>query len=96
MTSWGSINAVLNRLVREGVITAFKTNIADRRSALGLHVIVTAPTADDRAKAEAVRRQVARALALLNEGVTVTIDRSGAGQRRADFSPGDASRRPEE
>ena len=33
---------MLNRLVREGVITAFRTNIADRNSALGLHVIVTA------------------------------------------------------
>jgi hypothetical protein len=78
VTSWGSINAVLNRLVREGVITAFKTNIADRRSALGLHVIVTGSGVDDRAQAEALRRRVARELEPLSEGATVTVDRSGA------------------
>ena len=78
MTSWGSINIVLNRLVREGVITAFKTNIADRRSALGLHVIVTAPGVEDRARAEAVRRRVARELAPVAGDATVTVDRSGA------------------
>ena len=78
MTSWGSINAVLNRLVREGVITAFKTNIADRQSAAGLHVVVTASGSDADGKAEDVRRQVARELEPLTEGVTVTVDRSGA------------------
>jgi hypothetical protein len=78
VTSWGSINAVLNRLVGEGVITAFKTNIADRRSGPGLHVIVTAPGVD-RAKAETVRRRVARELAPLSEDATVTIDQSHEG-----------------
>jgi hypothetical protein len=78
MSSWGAVNAVLNRLVRDGVITAFKTNIADGRSALGLHVIVTAPGTDNRARAEDVRRQVAGELAPLVEGATVTIDLSHA------------------
>ena len=77
MTSWGSINAVLNRLVREGVITSFKTNIADRQSALGLHVIVTAPAAEEHTIAEEVRRRVSGELEALAEGVTVTVDRSG-------------------
>ena len=76
MTSWGSINAVLNRLVREGIITAFKTNIADRQSGLGLHVIVTASGVDDQAKAEEVRRQVARELEPVIDGATVTVDQS--------------------
>ncbi len=78
LTSWGAINAVLNRLVREGVITAFRTNIADRQSALGFHVIVTAPGAPDRARAEDVRRQVARELEPLIADAVVTVDRSGA------------------
>jgi hypothetical protein len=76
LTSWGAINAVLNRLVREGFITAFKTNVADRQSALGLHVIVTAPGVDDRATADQVRRQVVGELEPLTDGVTVTVDRS--------------------
>jgi hypothetical protein len=70
---------VLNRLVREGVITAFRTNIADRQSALGLHVIVTASGASDRARAEEVRRRVARELEPLVKDPVVTVDRSGAG-----------------
>ena len=70
---------MLNRLVREGVITAFRTNIVDRRSALGLHVIVTADGTADRARAEAVRGQVARELAPLVGDAVVTVDRSDPG-----------------
>jgi hypothetical protein len=70
---------VLNRLVREGVIEAFRTNIADRKSALGLHVIVTA-AAGDRAGAEDVHRQVARALEPLITDAVVTVDRSAVSQ----------------
>ncbi len=70
---------MLNRLVREGVITAFRTNIADRRNALGFHVIVTAADASDRARAEEVRRQVARELEPLIADAVVTVDRSGGG-----------------
>ena len=72
---------MLNRLVREGVIEAFRTNIADRKSALGLHVIVTA--AADRAGAEDVHRQVARALEPLIADAVVTVDRSAVSQETA-------------
>ncbi len=73
---------MLNRLVREGVIEAFRTNIADRKSALGLHVIVTAAAAD-RAGAEDVHRQVARALEPLIADAVVTVDRSAVSQETA-------------
>ena len=76
MTSWGAVNAVLNGLVRDGVITAFRTNIPDGRSALGLHVIVTAPGMENRARAEAVRGRVAGELEPLIQGAVVTVDRS--------------------
>jgi hypothetical protein len=76
VTSWGSVNAVLNRLVREGVITGFRTNIADRQSALGLHVVITAAGVQDRERAEDVRRHVARELEPVIEGPVVTVDRS--------------------
>jgi DNA-binding Lrp family transcriptional regulator len=81
LTSWGAINAVLNRLVREGVIEAFRTNIADRRSALGLHVIVTAPDASDRA--DEVRQQVARALDPVIADAVVTVDQSALSREPA-------------
>lgn len=77
LTSWGAINAVLNRLVRDGVIAAFRTNVADRRSALGFQVIVTPAGVVDRARAEEVRRIVARALEPLIADAVVTVDRSG-------------------
>jgi len=76
--SWGTINAALNRLVREGVITAFKTNLADRTGSLNLHVIVTADGVKDKAKADEVKRRVVAVLEDLGEeGPTVTVDRSG-------------------
>jgi DNA-binding Lrp family transcriptional regulator len=73
---------VLNRLVREGVIEAFRTNIADRKSALGLHVIVTAGAADQ-AGTEDVRRQVVRELEPLIADAVVTVDRSAVSQETA-------------
>jgi hypothetical protein len=75
---WGAINAALNGLVRGGVITAFKTNLAQPATPFGLHVIVTAEGTGDEARAEEVRRQVLAALKALGEDATVTIDRSGA------------------
>jgi hypothetical protein len=73
---------VLNRLVREGVIEAFRTNIADRKSALGLHVTVTAAAADQ-AGTEDVRRQVVRELEPLIADAVVTVDRSAVSQETA-------------
>ena len=81
--SWGAINAALNRLVHDGVITGFKTNLADRKAALGLHVIVTAENVADAARAEAVRRQVLEVLDGLGEDATVTVDRSGTALHQA-------------
>jgi hypothetical protein len=74
---WGAINATLNGLVRTGVITAFKTNLAQPATPFGLHIIVTAEGIDDPARVEVVRRQVIAALDELGEDATVTVDRSG-------------------
>ncbi|HEX2556142.1 MAG TPA: hypothetical protein VHL98_20780 [Microvirga sp.] len=74
---WGAINAALNGLVRDGVIAAFKTNLAEPATPFGLHVTVTAPGADDDAGVEEVRRKVLAALDELGEDATVTVNRSG-------------------
>ena len=74
---WGAINAALNGLVRTGVITAFKTNLAQSAAPFGLHVTVTAEGVEDAARAEAVRSEVWAALDALGEDATVTVDRSG-------------------
>jgi DNA-binding Lrp family transcriptional regulator len=81
--SWGAINAALNRLVSDGVITGFKTNLADRKAALALHVIVQAENVSDAKGAEAVRKQVMAVLDDLGEDATVTVDRSGAALHEA-------------
>ena len=70
MTLRGDVNAILNRLVREGVISAFQTNFGTPAEAYGVHVIVTPASVTDR---EAVRRAVAQALDSLSEQVTVTV-----------------------
>ncbi len=74
---WGAINAALNGLVRSGVITAFKTNLAQPATPFGLHVIVTAEGTDEPARVEDVRSRVAAVLDELGETATVTVDRSG-------------------
>ncbi len=74
---WGAINAALNGLVRTGVITAFKTNLAQSAAPFGLHVTVAADGVGDDARAEEVRGQVLAALDALGEDATVTLDRSG-------------------
>ena len=74
---WGAINEALNGLVHGGVITAFKTNLAQPATPFGLHVIVTAEGTDDPSRVEDVRRQVVAALDKLGETATVTVDRSG-------------------
>ena len=65
----GNVNAVLNGLIGEGVITAFETNI-DSASALGiLHIAVTADLITDpripgyeRPKVMAIRNRVTKEL----------------------------------
>ena len=71
MTLRGDVNAILNRLVREGVISAFQTNFGTPAEAFGVHIIIiTPPSATDR---EAVRRTVGQALDGLSEQVTITV-----------------------
>lgn len=69
MASWGDINATLNKLVREGVITGFRTNRADK-SSLGLHVEVTPTVGDD---VESVKSRIMSVLTPLDDEVTVTV-----------------------
>ena len=77
MASWGDINAVLNRLVREGTIAGFWTNLGEAPTPFGLHVIVAPVGPVDQAGAEDLRARVAQRLEPLAADVTVTVDRSG-------------------
>ncbi len=70
MTLRGDVNAILNRLVREGVISAFQSNFGTPAEAYGVHIIITPASATDR---EAARRTVAAALDGLSEQVTITV-----------------------
>ena len=65
MGSWGDVNAALNRLVREGVITGFRTNLADPDRGPDLRITATAPvvldtkaSGYDPAAVEQVRRTI--------------------------------------
>jgi hypothetical protein len=71
--SWGDINLTLNRMVREGVIAGFKTNLSSPDRSVGLRVTITPPavSADE---AEAIRARVEADLEALVEGVVVTMD----------------------
>jgi|tagenome__1003787_1003787.scaffolds.fasta_scaffold18940738_2 hypothetical protein len=77
MATWGDINLVLNRLVREGVIGGFWTNLAGPRTPLGLQVIVAPPTQVDDAAALAIQTLVQDKLARCAPDAVVTVDRSG-------------------
>lgn len=74
---WGNVNAALNRLTREGIITGFKTNFGRTMPVGAPHVIITAAGITDAESEEAVRRQVASVLEPVIEGCTITVDRSG-------------------
>ena len=75
MASWGDINAALNRLVREGVITGFKTNRGDKSHQDGLHVSVVPGTSGD---VEGIRSQILAVLTPLDDEVTVSVNAEGA------------------
>jgi hypothetical protein len=72
MTSWGAVNAALNRLVARGLITRYQTNLGEG-APLGLHVIVTVSGATGGAGRERIRREVLTELERLTEGATVTV-----------------------
>ena len=78
MASWGDVNAGLNRLVREGLITRFATNLGDANRSGAVTVTVVAP---DGFNETVVRGAVARALARL--GLIAEIDVQPSQERRA-------------
>jgi hypothetical protein len=85
MASWGDINSVLNRLVREGVITGFSTNLSRRSEPVALHVVATAPVVTDLGAAEydpgaieAIRTRILGELQRYDEAPTVTIEGAAA------------------
>jgi hypothetical protein len=71
------VNAVLNRLVREGRIAGFWTNLGEPRSKGGLHVVVAPVGAVDEAGTVELRDLVLAQLAPLAVDPVVTVDRSG-------------------
>ena len=75
MASWGDINAALNRLVREGVITGFKTNRGEKSHQAGLHVNVVPSSGGD---VEGIRSQILAVLTPLDDEVTVTVGAEAA------------------
>ena len=76
MASWGDINAALNGLVREGVISGFKTNRGDKSHDVGLHVRVTAPEGESE---DSVRAKIMNLLEPLDDEVTVSVGELTAG-----------------
>jgi hypothetical protein len=79
MPSWGDLNARLNRLVREGVISGFRTNLATRPDPADLAIIVTpgpaAPSPIGRlAAVDALRARVAAALGGIAPESAITIE----------------------
>ena len=72
--SWGDINLTLNRMVREGVIAGFKTNLSSPDRSAGLRVTITPPPSAEGREAEEIRSRVEADLEALVEGVVVTMD----------------------
>jgi hypothetical protein len=87
MPSWGDLNARLNRLVREGVISGFRTNLATRPDPADLAIIVTPgpaapPPVGRLAAEEALRARVAAALGGIAADSAIAIeDASSAGSQ---------------
>lgn len=72
---WGTVKAVLNRLVAESLIAAFRTSFRGPAPELGAHVIVTPVEPVTDGQATDLRTQVGTALAE-RVPATVTVDRS--------------------
>ena len=82
----GDVNAILNRLVGEGIITGFETNFdSPLATALALHIKVTAdlitdpriPGYDDKA-VRAIRNRIPKDIKPLSTGVVVSIRQTPA------------------
>jgi hypothetical protein len=68
--SWGDINLTLNRLVREGIISGFKTNLSSPDRISGLSVVIVPNPAGE---ADEIKARVLADLEALIDDVTVTI-----------------------
>ncbi len=67
----GDINALLNPMVRDGLITGFRTNLQDREPEDELVVSVTAPKADE---IDGTWDRVRQALETLPVDVVIRVD----------------------
>ncbi len=67
----GDINAILNPMVRDGLITGFRTNLQDRAPDDEIVVSVTAPRADE---IDGTWDQVKEALEPLPVDVVIRVD----------------------
>ena len=67
----GKVNVVLNRLVREGVISGFKTNFDDQGGNASPHVTVAVP---EGRSLEEVRALVVNAVMEAAIGINVTVE----------------------
>ena len=71
MASWGDVNLGLNRLVAEGLISRFGTNLGDPNRSGPITVMVVAAGAGEEAD---VRGAVARVLARLGLVAEITVE----------------------
>ena len=78
----GDVNAILNRMIAEGVIRSFETNFDSPASAgLALHVMVRTERVIAEEDRRALRARITEALAHLYTDVVVSVRPSRGGQR---------------
>ena len=89
MTSRGDVNVALNRLVREGVLTAFRTNFDQVGPGVPLRITASAPLvadpalpAFDKIRLDQTRLLVRLALGDLGPDAVVTIEGLDASHAR--------------
>jgi hypothetical protein len=78
MASWGDLNARLNRLVREGVISGFRTNLASRPDPSELAIVVMPGRDSVAIPADALRRHIGAALAGIAPDAAITVEEQQA------------------
>ncbi len=70
-TARGDVAQILNGLVRDGIISGYRTNLFDRERTGEIVVTVTAPEADD---VDGLQEKVSQALAPLTISATVRVE----------------------
>ncbi len=70
-TARGDVAQILNGLVRDGIISGYRTNLFDRERTGEIVVTVTAPEADD---VDGLQEKVSQALASLTISATVHVE----------------------